>query len=232
MGIPAPTVHARQPQLAGVDQLWPGKSSKFLYHPMGNSYPKKAGSQSRGGPPSLAPRLLGLALGSGKRWGCAAAGSRSWKAALCPVTCGFRIVSCGRAVLGSPGRHSACSARGSSQHPGVHAAARCFQQLLDDGAEATGLWLTVKGEREPLVFGAREGRCVPGERTLARFLQPLQPSRPSSLLVTLALPALDLGKMVTVVTKLVYCFHFRLACGRFPHCFVFTKIQRLRLAND
>ena len=47
-----------------------------------------------------------------------------------------------------------------------------------------------------------------GERALGRFLQQLQPMLPSSLLATLAFPALDLGRIVAVVTKLVHHFHF------------------------
>ena len=140
--------------------------------------------------------------------GCAAAGPRSWKAPLRPVTCGFRIVSCGRAAPGSPGGTPPAPRRARAQPPGVHASAGCFWQLPDDGAEMTGLWVTVKGEREPLAFGARERRCVTGERALGRFLQRLQPSLPSSLLATLAFPALDLGRIVAVVTKLVHHFHF------------------------
>uniref|UniRef100_A0ABI7X0M8 Rho GTPase activating protein 18 n=1 Tax=Felis catus TaxID=9685 RepID=A0ABI7X0M8_FELCA len=157
--------------------------------------------------------------------GCAAAGPRSWKAPLRPVTCGFRIVSCGRAAPGSPGGTPPAPRRARAQPPGVHASAGCFWQLPDDGAEMTGLWVTVKGEREPLAFGARERRCVTGERALGRFLQRLQPSLPSSLLATLAFPALDLERMVTVVTKLVHRFHFSRKYGQYTMNQEVTKVS-------
>ncbi|XP_045355494.1 rho GTPase-activating protein 18 isoform X2 [Leopardus geoffroyi] len=157
--------------------------------------------------------------------GCAAAGPRSWKAPLRPVTCGFKIVSCGRAAPGSPGGTPPAPRRARAQPPGVHASAGCFWQLPDDGAEMTGLWVTVKGEREPLAFGARERRCVTGERALGRFLQRLQPSLPSSLLATLAFPALDLGRMVTVVTKLVHRFHFSRKYGQYTMNQEVTKVS-------
>ncbi|XP_053760474.1 rho GTPase-activating protein 18 isoform X3 [Panthera pardus] len=157
--------------------------------------------------------------------GCAAAGPRSWKAPLRPVTCGFRIVSCGRAALGSPGGTPPAPRRARAQPPGVHASAGCFWQLPDDGAEMTGLWVTVKGEREPLAFGARERRCVTGGRALGRFSQRLQPSLPSSLLAALAFPALDLGRMVTVVTKLVHRFHFSRKYGQYTMNQEVTKVS-------
>ncbi|XP_040305172.1 rho GTPase-activating protein 18 isoform X2 [Herpailurus yagouaroundi] len=157
--------------------------------------------------------------------GCAAAGARSWKAPLRPVTCGFRIVSCGRAAPGSPGGTPPAPRRARAQPPGVHASAGCFWQLPDDGAEMTGLSVTVKGEREPLAFGARERRCVTGERALGRFLQRLQPSLPSSLLATLAFPALDLGRMVTVATKLVRRFHFSHKYGQYTMNQEVTKVS-------
>lgn len=195
-------------------------SAHFSVLPFSNQEEKSPSERPspRGGQPSMlssraaswALRELQLALGSGKRPGCAAAGPRSWKAALCPVTCGCRIVSCGRAAPGSPGRTPPAQRGARAQHP---RGARCNPVLLAAagwGSRNDRLVVNREGRvRATCLLSLRERRCVAGERTLGRFLQPLQPWLPSWLLVTLAFPALDLERMVTVVTKLVYCFHFR-----------------------